>query len=137
MARRKSQPETVRIKCRLAERLREIRIELYGDRGGSEMARQLGIPVRTWYNYETGVTVPAEVLLRFLELTGVEPCWLLHGQGEKYRTAAPAGSNGTASSVETLLRSALQQLERRAEGPPRPASLVLRGWGAHRRPTTL
>ncbi|HEU5118402.1 MAG TPA: hypothetical protein VFT74_17450, partial [Isosphaeraceae bacterium] len=87
MARRKNLPESVRVKCRLSERLHEIRTELYGERGGSEMARQLGLPVRTWYNYETGVTVPAEVLLRFVELTSVEPLWLLHGRGPKYRTA--------------------------------------------------
>ena len=29
--------------------------------------------------------MPAEVLLRFIALTGVEPQWLLDGEGEKYR----------------------------------------------------
>ena len=90
MARRKNLPESVRVKCHLSERLREIRIELHGERGGSEMARRLGLPIRTWYNYESGVTVPAEVMLKFVELTSVEPLWLLHGQGPKFRASAPA-----------------------------------------------
>jgi hypothetical protein len=118
MARRKNHPEAVKAKCRLSERLHEIRVERYGERGGSEMARQLGLPVRTWYNYETGVTVPAEVLLKFMELTSVEPRWLLHGCGAKYR--APADE--APSSVPDLLRAALRRLEQgdRAPGPNRP-----------------
>jgi transcriptional regulator with XRE-family HTH domain len=114
MARRKNQPHVVQAKCYLSERLREIRMELFGDRGGSEMARRLGIPVRTWYNYESGVTVPAEVLLRFMEMTGVETRWLLHGEGSKFRHAAAAEliSDGDPSSIADLLRSALDRLER-------------------------
>ena len=54
MARRKTLPESLRAKLALAERLSSLRLELFGDRGGPEMARRLGIPVRTWYNYEGG-----------------------------------------------------------------------------------
>ncbi len=85
MARRKTLPESVRAKMALAERLAALRSELYGDRGGPEMARRLGIPVRTWYNYEGGVTVPAEVILKIIELTAVEAGWLLHGEEPKFR----------------------------------------------------
>ncbi len=46
---------------------------------------RLNLPARTWYNYETGVTVPAEVLLSFIDQTGTNPVWLLTGQGPKYR----------------------------------------------------
>jgi transcriptional regulator with XRE-family HTH domain len=121
MARRKNRPETVRAKYDLAERLREIRVALYGERGGSEMARRLGVPIRTWYNYESGVTVPAEVLLKFLELTSVEPQWLLHGRGERFRTELPAGSpEAPRGTVQALLRTALQHLERRREVEDRP-----------------
>ena len=109
MARRKNLPESVRVKCHLSERLREIRIELHGERGGSEMARRLALPIRTWYNYESGVTVPAEVILRFIELTSVEPLWLLHGKGPKFRTTSP--TTGGTDSVEALLRTALHRLE--------------------------
>jgi phage repressor protein C with HTH and peptisase S24 domain len=113
MARRKNLPEMVKVKCHLSERLREVRTQLYGERGGSEMARRLGLPIRTWYNYEGGVTVPAEVLLRFVELTAVEPLWLLHGKGSKFRTP-PAAHEETnpSATVESLLRTALQHLER-------------------------
>lgn len=121
MARKKNPPESVRIKGQLAERLRSIRVELYGERGGPELARQLEIPNRTWYNYEIGVTVPAEILLRFLEVTAVEPHWLLHGDGPKFRTKAAeieglapsaltAGSSG--QSFEGVLGQLLQLVER-------------------------
>jgi hypothetical protein len=127
MARRKTLPESLRAKMALAERLSALRQELYGDRGGPEMARRLGIPVRTWYNYESGVTVPAEVVLRIIELTGVEPVWLLHGKGPKYRAVGSAVRGHSVASglvvgsesgvtVGALLRTALQLLEN--ETPP-------------------
>lgn len=96
MARRRTSPATVQAKWQLAERLRTIRTELFGDRGLAEFARQLGVPVRTWYSYETGVTVPAEVMLRFIELTSAEPAWLRHGRGPKYqaRLVAPGETGG-------------------------------------------
>src|SRR4051794_35874726 len=108
MARRKNLPESVRVKCHLSERLREIRIELHGERGGSEMARRLNLPIRTWYNYESGVTIPAEVMLRFVELTSVEPLWLLHGKGPKFRTNTAVGH---VDWVESLPPPPLPRLE--------------------------
>jgi len=118
MARCKSSPETVRAKCELAERLRLVRTEQFGERGGPELARRLGLPIRTWYNYEVGVTVPAEVLLKFMELTSVEPMWLLHGQGPMLRRSPrppvrPPSQQGdqTTESVTQLLRAALEMLE--------------------------
>jgi hypothetical protein len=120
MARRKNAPESVKIKQGLSDRLRSLRTEFYGERGGPDLARTLGIPVRTWYNYENGVTVPAEIILRIVELTSVEPIWLLRGEGPKLRPKAPGlqrqnpSSTGLAdSSVATLLRTALERLEQR------------------------
>jgi hypothetical protein len=72
-------------KAAIAGRLRLIRIELFGEDRDTELADQLGIPLRTWFNFETGVTIPGEVLLEFLEITGIEPLWLLRGTGPKYR----------------------------------------------------
>jgi len=122
MARRKTLPESVRTKQTLAERLASLRAELFGDRGGPELARRLGLPIRTWYNYEAGVTVPAEVILKIIELTAVEPMWLLHGRGPKYRRPIHEPrfdpSSGQAPSVESLLRTALEMLER-GEGSSR------------------
>lgn len=114
MARCKNSPETVRVKSQLAERLREVRAELFGERGGPELSRKLGLPVRTWYNYELGVTVPAEILLRFVELTEIEPNWLLHGKGPKFRqqiTTPRFDFQDSGGSVTSLLRRALHRLE--------------------------
>lgn len=121
MARRKTLPDSVRAKYALAERLSTLRSELYGDRGGPELARQLGLPVRTWYNYESGVTVPAEVILKIIELTSVEPGWLLHGKGTKFRDAAAGRRDaqvGPGVSVGSLLRTALQMLEQGEAASP-------------------
>jgi hypothetical protein len=114
MARRKNLPEAVQTKASLSERLRAIRAELFGERGGPELARRLGIPIRTWYNYESGVTVPGEVILRFVELTGVDPIWLLHGEGPRFKTSPPPvkSSAGSQPSVEALLSRALHRLAR-------------------------
>jgi hypothetical protein len=69
----------------LAVRVREIRRERYGDGGIPILARVLGLPVQTWVNFEAGVVIPAHVILRFIEVTGAEPHWLLTGQGDRYR----------------------------------------------------
>ena len=45
------------------------------------MADALKFPARTWAHYESGVIFPGPVLLRFIEFTGVEPRWLLSGEG--------------------------------------------------------
>ena len=116
MARRKNAPESIRLKHSLSERLRELRTEFFGERGGPDMARTLGILVRTWYNYESGVTVPAEIILQVVELTSVEPVWLLRGEGPKFRPTTPAlglGDGLLNSSVASLLRTALERLEER------------------------
>lgn len=91
----------------MADRIREIRAELFGKNGGPELARRLGLPIRTWYNYETGVTVPAEVLFRFIEETGANPVWLLSGKGSKY----VKGASGSSPAVKEILREALAKLE--------------------------
>ena len=69
----------------LASRLREVRLELYGEHGAPLLAKALEIPVRTWANYESSITIPGLVLLRFVAATGVESYWLLSGEGRKYR----------------------------------------------------
>jgi hypothetical protein len=114
MARRKTLPDSVRTKHSLSERLRELRSEQFGERGGPELARRLGLPVRTWYNYEAGVTIPAEVVLRIIEMTAVEPMWLLHGRGPKFRPRVSEefrAETGPVRSAGALLRSALRLLE--------------------------
>ena len=72
----------------LALRLREIREDLYGEYGAQFLADALGIRVETWLNYEYGVTMPAQVVLKLIEIARVNPHWLLTGHGDPhdYRT---------------------------------------------------
>jgi hypothetical protein len=73
------------VRARIAGRLRFIRRERFGERCVPVLARELGVPERTWLDYEAGATIPGEVLLRFLDATLAEPRWLLTGQGPRYR----------------------------------------------------
>jgi hypothetical protein len=113
MARKKTPPQSEHAKTILARRLREVRTDLFGDKGAAEIARALKVPGRTWYNYERGVTVPAEVLLRFIALTGAEPRWLLDGQGEKYRGDAQRSvPNGSPDEGEPPPIDLVEQISR-------------------------
>ncbi len=111
MARKKTPKVRVHVKAALSRRLREIRQELFGEHGGPELARRLGLPARTWYNYETGVTVPAEVLLGFIEQTGASPAWLFNGEGPMYRSPGDDRLLSELTPVE-LIRRGLEKLER-------------------------
>jgi hypothetical protein len=73
------------IKNGLARRVREIRVDLFGEHGGPLLAESLQLPFRTWHNYETGCTIPAPTILRFIEVTRANPHWLLTGEGEKFQ----------------------------------------------------
>jgi DNA-binding XRE family transcriptional regulator len=76
-------PDPRSIRRGLARRIRQVREELYADRG-EELAQELGLPLQTWWNYEAGCALPATILLEFIELTGAHPHWLLTGEGTKY-----------------------------------------------------
>lgn len=110
MARKKTSKVRVNVKASISRRLREVRQELFGEHGGPELARRLGLPARTWYNYETGVTVPAEVLLSFIDQTGANPYWLLSGEGDRYRRDADVSSVSDMSPIQ-LIRRGLEKLE--------------------------
>ncbi len=84
-----TQPDWQVVKSGLANRVREIRVELYGENGGPLLADSLKVPFRTWHNYETGCTIPAPTILRFIEVTGANPLWLLTGEGDKFRAIDP------------------------------------------------
>lgn len=85
MSRLPLSPDWPRLKDDLTARIRAIRRELYGDHGAPLLAESLRIPTRTWVNYEAGCTMPAQVLLRFIEVTTAHPHWLLTGEGDRYR----------------------------------------------------
>jgi hypothetical protein len=82
-----------RLKIAIADRLREVRHERFGPAGVSVLATALGLPVRTWLNYEEGVTIPGQVLLRFMAATDVDAHWLLTGEGRKYRDSDEMASD--------------------------------------------
>jgi hypothetical protein len=77
-------------------RVREIRLDIFGDRGLANLAQAMNIPAKTWENFENGVAMPALILLRFIELTGVEPHWLLTGDGNRYRVPCLNSSHGAS-----------------------------------------
>lgn len=117
MARKKMASDDRRARESLGRRLKEVRVELSGPHGGPEFARALGLPPRTWYNYEMGVTIPGDVVLRVIEHTSAEPKWLLHGQGEKYRTVPSGQANDLAAghvahSLDDLFRQISEYLAR-------------------------
>ncbi len=110
MARKKTPKIRVNVKAQLSSRLREVRQEIFGEHGGPELARRLSIPARTWYNYETGVTVPAEVLLAFIDQTGTSPLWLLTGEAPKYRRGLEDQILSELTPAQ-LIRRGLERLE--------------------------
>jgi hypothetical protein len=80
---------------------------LFGREGVPHLADALGLPCRTWLNYEAGVIMPATVILRFVELTGANPSRLLKGHGPMFvgevtplrpGRPSPAGPRGPLSS---------------------------------------
>jgi hypothetical protein len=68
----------------LALRLREIREDLYGEYGAQFLADALEVRVESWLNYESGVTMPAHVVLRLIDVARVNPHWLLTGEGDPH-----------------------------------------------------
>ena len=80
----------------LAGRVREIRRQVFGAQGGPVLAEALGLPDRTWRNYEAGVSIPALVILRFIEVCGASPHWLLTGEGEPLVEVRPTGHTRTS-----------------------------------------
>jgi hypothetical protein len=74
----------LQLRSGLARRVREVREDLDGPHGAQFLADALGLPLETWTNYERGVTIPAEVILRLIDDTGAAPRWLLTGEGSKY-----------------------------------------------------
>jgi hypothetical protein len=68
----------------LAGRIKEVRGDRYGPDGVPILAEALKLPAQTWSNYEMGVVVPSLVILKFIDVTGANPLWLLRGQGDRF-----------------------------------------------------
>jgi hypothetical protein len=57
----------------LASRVREIRLDRFGNDGIATLSQAMNIPTRTWEQFENGVTIPAWILRQFIEISGVQP----------------------------------------------------------------
>jgi hypothetical protein len=125
VARMKTLPTVLRTKQHLAQRITALRIELFGPRGGPELARRLGIPTRTWYNYEGGITVPGEILLKIVEVTSVEPMWLLHGRGPKFSNLRHDSTETSSSDGMTTTTTAVAHGNGEVWASPRIAVCAL------------
>jgi hypothetical protein len=79
-------------RMQLSERLRTVRLERYGSVALAQLTREIGVGLNTWLGFEDGARMPANILLHFVELTRVEPLWLLHGLGPKYQLASSRGA---------------------------------------------
>lgn len=112
MARKKTPVVKTVVKGQISSRLRQVRLELFGEHGGPELARILDLPARTWYNYETGVTVPAEVMLSFISHTKVDPNWLLNGEGQRYRENVSDILKAEGLSPIQMILNGVELLER-------------------------
>jgi hypothetical protein len=73
----------------ISARVRTVRIQRFGEHGGPMLAQLLGISRCRLARIEAGGPIPAEIILKFINLTGVNPSWLLSGEGEEYRSPAP------------------------------------------------
>lgn len=67
----------------ICERLRRLRTDLFGERGKSKMARELGIRPSTYDRYERDRVPPADLLVKIAEVANVTLEWLVTGEGPR------------------------------------------------------
>jgi helix-turn-helix protein len=72
----------------LSERFRVVCLDVFGQYGGPILARRLRVPQSTLARLEAGRPIPGVLVLKLIEATGVNPQWLLYGEGERYRQPA-------------------------------------------------
>ncbi|NOZ19690.1 MAG: helix-turn-helix transcriptional regulator [Planctomycetes bacterium] len=68
----------------VCKRTKELRVELCGKRGRSQLAKMLGISPSTYHYYERGRVLPADLLVKLCDLANANIEWLLLGSGAKY-----------------------------------------------------
>jgi hypothetical protein len=78
----------------LSERIRDVRMDLFGEYGGPILAGRLRIQPRTLARMEAGGPVAGVLILKLIEVTGVNPHWLLCGDGEKFGHSALSRVDG-------------------------------------------
>ncbi len=86
----------------ICDRLRNVRVRHYGERGRSMLCRELGIAPSTYSLYEVSRVPPVDLLVRVAELTGVRIEWLLQGSGEPYPADRTSHVPEAASSISAV-----------------------------------
>lgn len=112
----------------LAARLALIRSERFGAVDIDEFAEAIGIAPEVWARYEAGREIPAVFLLRFIELTGASPRWLLKRKGPKYLMPVGPHRRGDESREHEFQGAAIEvpstwTMSGRGGVAPRPAGL--------------
>ena len=64
----------------IINRLKQLRIEMFGQRGASEFAKALGISTVSYRSYEKDRMAGVQVLAAAAKLSGAELSWLITGQ---------------------------------------------------------
>lgn len=104
----------------ICERLERLRVETFGSRGKSEMARQLGIRPSTYDRYERDRVPPADLLAKISGIADVTIDWLITGDGPKQAESI------ADIEAETLTRQFKEILVTRPD--VRPLATQLLSW---------
>ena len=91
------------------DRLKQLRVQMFGGRGVSEFARALGISPGSYRRYEKDRVASVEVLAAAAHISGYDLYWLITGQ-------RPGGASSTAIPADR--QSLLDQIDRLAVGNP-------------------
>ncbi len=68
------------------QRVKQVRLRVFGERGGRQCARIMGVHYNTLIAYEAGRWIlPLEFVDKFCTLTGCPLLWLIRGQPENFR----------------------------------------------------
>ncbi len=70
-----------------SERLRNLRIHLFGERGQKHFAQYIGIPQSSLGKYEKSVSPNVQSLERIILRTGCSPRWLVIGEGDMFESS--------------------------------------------------
>lgn len=110
----------------IEHRLRAVRDSLSLTQG--EMASRLGVPYRTYQNYEQGKTAPKVASLVALSASsGISLDWLILGRGEQAGCASPqppALDLKVLAGAESLIDGWLRAAGRRMEPEARAAAVA-------------
>ncbi|KAA6405058.1 helix-turn-helix domain-containing protein [Candidatus Tokpelaia sp.] len=127
MARAEKKPET-----ELAERLRSVRRH-YGDPKREYFAKKIGISANSLAAYERGENEPAaSTLSAYIELCGINPSWLLTGNGSMFQEKKPDLDLERLAKVLELIENELDAAGKYLI-PKDKAELIKRIYDSHHR----